>query len=58
MTCPRCRQEVEQELYGPCAACRGFLRFLGGPEPDSRFGKPEPLTRVEQASKVTRPVPS
>lgn len=24
-TCPRCGQEVEQRLYGPCATCREEL---------------------------------
>ena len=24
--CPRCRREVDERFYGPCAACRGELR--------------------------------
>lgn len=26
LTCPRCDLTVEQEFYGPCAACRADLR--------------------------------
>lgn len=30
--CPRCRSEVGERFYGPCAACRDELRTtLGGP---------------------------
>ncbi len=30
-TCPRCRLEVTEELYGPCGSCRTTLRaVLGG----------------------------
>lgn len=30
-TCPRCRLEVTEELYGPCSSCRTTLRaVLGG----------------------------
>lgn len=30
-TCPRCRLEVTEELYGPCSSCRTTLRAaLGG----------------------------
>jgi len=25
-TCPRCQSEVQEEFYGPCAACRSQLR--------------------------------
>jgi hypothetical protein len=25
-TCPRCSEEVVEELYGPCTACRETLR--------------------------------
>lgn len=31
-TCPRCRLEVTQELYGPCPSCRTTLRALIGGE--------------------------
>jgi hypothetical protein len=24
--CPRCRTEVDEDLYGPCAVCRTALR--------------------------------
>ncbi len=27
-TCPRCRLEVVEELYGPCGSCRSTLRTL------------------------------
>ena len=29
-TCPRCRLDVVEELYGPCASCRTTLRALIG----------------------------
>jgi hypothetical protein len=29
-TCPRCRSEVVEAAYGPCADCRVELRALGG----------------------------
>jgi hypothetical protein len=29
-TCPRCRRDVTEAGYGPCTACRGELRGLGG----------------------------
>ena len=27
--CPRCGTAVDEEFYGPCAACRGQLRASG-----------------------------
>jgi len=27
-TCPRCRLEVVEALYGPCGSCRATLRTL------------------------------
>ena len=29
-TCPRCRLEVTELLYGPCASCRTTLRAVVG----------------------------
>jgi hypothetical protein len=31
-TCPRCRLEVNEELYGPCSSCRTTLRAVIGGE--------------------------
>ena len=31
-TCPRCRLEVTELLYGPCASCRTTLRAVVGGE--------------------------
>lgn len=31
-TCPRCRLEVSEELYGPCSSCRTTLRAVIGGE--------------------------
>jgi hypothetical protein len=31
-TCPRCRLEVAELLYGPCASCRTTLRAVVGGE--------------------------
>jgi hypothetical protein len=31
-TCPRCRLEVSEELYGPCTSCRTTLRAVIGGE--------------------------
>jgi len=31
-TCPRCRLEVTEELYGPCGSCRTTLRAVIGGE--------------------------
>ncbi len=31
-TCPRCRLEVAEELYGPCGSCRTTLRSVIGGE--------------------------
>lgn len=33
-TCPRCRAEVSEPGYGPCASCRTELRALGGEQRD------------------------
>jgi hypothetical protein len=29
-TCPRCRLEVTEQLYGPCSSCRTTLRAVIG----------------------------
>lgn len=31
-TCPRCRLEVAEDLYGPCSSCRTTLRAVIGGE--------------------------
>jgi hypothetical protein len=31
-TCPRCRLEVTEQLYGPCSSCRTTLRAVVGGE--------------------------
>jgi hypothetical protein len=31
-TCPRCRLEVTEDLYGPCGSCRSTLRAVIGGE--------------------------
>lgn len=31
-TCPRCRLDVTEELYGPCGSCRTTLRVVVGGE--------------------------
>ena len=31
-TCPRCRLEVAEALYGPCTSCRTTLRAVVGGE--------------------------
>ena len=31
-TCPRCRLEVSEALYGPCSSCRTTLRAVIGGE--------------------------
>lgn len=31
-TCPRCRLEVTEELYGPCSSCRTTLKVVLGGE--------------------------
>ncbi len=31
-TCPRCRLDVTEELYGPCSSCRTTLRVVVGGE--------------------------
>jgi hypothetical protein len=31
-TCPRCRLEVTEALYGPCSSCRTTLRAVIGGE--------------------------
>ncbi len=31
-TCPRCRLEVSEQLYGPCSSCRTTLRAVVGGE--------------------------
>ena len=31
-TCPRCRSDVSERLYGPCTSCREVLRATMGGE--------------------------
>lgn len=31
-SCPRCARDVDEELYGPCSACRAELRASMGRE--------------------------
>ncbi len=33
LVCPRCRTEVTERFYGPCASCRRELRATLGAEP-------------------------
>lgn len=53
--CPRCRQEVTEAWYGPCATCRGDLRgSLGGERRTVDVGDYEPKMNVTPNAVATK----
>jgi hypothetical protein len=46
-TCPRCRDSVSEEFYGPCGTCRDQLRAtLGGVAREVEVAAYEPKMNV------------
>jgi Zn finger protein HypA/HybF involved in hydrogenase expression len=47
ITCPRCKQEVQERFYGPCESCRTELRAsMGGEKQDLGAVEYEPKMNV------------
>jgi hypothetical protein len=54
-TCPRCRLEVSEELYGPCTSCRTTLRaVIGGEARDVEQRDYEPKMNVTPNAIATK----
>jgi hypothetical protein len=54
-TCPRCRLEVSEELYGPCSSCRTTLRaVIGGEARDVEQRDYEPKMNVTPNAIATK----
>ena len=54
-TCPRCRLEVTDAFYGPCASCRTTLRAtLGGQARDVEAVAYEPKMNVTPNAVATK----
>ena len=54
-TCPRCRLEVADAFYGPCASCRTTLRAtLGGQARDVEAVAYEPKMNVTPNAVATK----
>jgi hypothetical protein len=54
-TCPRCRLEVSEELYGPCSSCRTTLRaVIGGEARDVEQRDYEPKMNVTPNAVATK----
>lgn len=54
-TCPRCRLDVTEELYGPCATCRTTLRVVvGGEARDVEAADYEPKMNVTPNAVATK----
>jgi hypothetical protein len=54
-TCPRCRLDVSEELYGPCTSCRTTLRaVIGGEARDVEQRDYEPKMNVTPNAIATK----
>lgn len=54
-TCPRCRLDVSEELYGPCSSCRTTLRaVIGGEARDVEQRDYEPKMNVTPNAVATK----
>ena len=53
--CPRCHLVVDDEFYGPCAACRSELvAMLGGEQRDVVAAEYEPKMNVTPNAVATK----
>ena len=54
ISCPRCRADVDEEFYGPCAACRVQLRASGRAARTVEAGDYEPKMNVTPNAVATK----